>query len=168
MEYVTDSSGNATITGIGNYADGVLLLPEQADGHPVTGIAPHAFRGCGSITIVYIPETVVSIGKGAFADCPGLVMFAVSPRNPVYSSAGGVLFEGGGTVLLRYPPARPGTFTLPAGLCAIADGAFSGAGACGTILYPGSPEAWEKLYVGYGNNALAAAVRFSQTGKIVN
>ena len=69
--YTLNEDGTAHLTGFeegdtGGYA---LALPDQLDGHAVTGIAESAFAFCANLTRVTIPESVLGIGDYAFAGC---------------------------------------------------------------------------------------------------
>jgi hypothetical protein len=50
-----------------------------------------------------IPDSVSSIGYGAFYGCSGLTMIAVDPGNTVYSSLDGVLFDKNKATLILPP-----------------------------------------------------------------
>ena len=102
LTYEITESG-VTITG---YTGGelVLLLPDTIEGSPVTAIAEKAFEGKGNLKAISIPDSVTSIGVGAFTGCKGLT----SLRTPVYTCSDapyfGALFgaasyeAGGGSV----------------------------------------------------------------------
>lgn len=49
-----------------------VAVPAEADGYPVTEIAPCAFRGCSEITELTVPENITKIGDDAFDDCTKL------------------------------------------------------------------------------------------------
>jgi len=74
----TITDDEATITGIYYPAlpwnfDGHLFIPETLDGYPVTAIADETFLNWQTdLTEVTIPQSVVSIGGGAFANCKNL------------------------------------------------------------------------------------------------
>ena len=69
----------------------------------VTTIGDEAFISCIGLTNVIIPDNVTNIGKGPFADCENLAAISVDPRNPSYSSAGGVLFDKNQNILVQFP-----------------------------------------------------------------
>lgn len=66
------SDGNATVTGITDkYFNGKLSIPATLGGYPVTSISSYAFKDC-KITAITIPDSVISIGSGAFSGCSSL------------------------------------------------------------------------------------------------
>lgn len=69
-----------TVTG---YTGGeiVVVIPDTIESLPVTAIASDAFAGKGSIKAISVPDTVTSIGVGAFRGCTALT----SLRTPVYT-----------------------------------------------------------------------------------
>lgn len=69
--YVSDCSERAS---------GAVQIPETYDGVPVTLVYDGAFKNCGLITEVVIPESVTRIGLGAFESCSSLK--TVSILNP--------------------------------------------------------------------------------------
>ena len=156
----TTNNGAITITG---YAcgSGAVTIPSTIDGYPVAIIGTNAFSSCTTITSVAIPIGVTSIGNYAFYRCSGLTNVAISssvtniegnvfescqsltaitvdPLNPVYSSLNGVLFNKNQTTLVRSPQARGGSYTIPAGVIIIGDGAFSTATSLTNLLIPDS------------------------------
>ncbi len=66
-------------------------------------IAPSAFSGNLTLETVFIPESVVSIGKEAFARVNNLTDINVSSDNSMYSDIDGVLFNKDKTFLISYP-----------------------------------------------------------------
>ncbi|MDP2892497.1 MAG: leucine-rich repeat domain-containing protein, partial [Bacillota bacterium] len=69
-----------------------------------------------------IPESVTSIGEGAFAGCNSLTAINVDPSNTAYSSADGVLFNIDKTTLIQYPGGKTGTeYTIPESVTSIGE-----------------------------------------------
>ncbi len=65
----------ATITGIDIDGDASAIdvfVPDFYNGKKVSSIAKDAFRGVSQVRSIMIPDTVTSIGDGAFADMDGL------------------------------------------------------------------------------------------------
>ncbi len=64
--------GETAVAGVSAAAPTVVVLPERdALGHPVTMIAPEAFRG-RPLSAIHLPDTVDTIGREAFAACTRL------------------------------------------------------------------------------------------------
>ena len=65
--YTTDQ-GTITITKFLG-SGGAVIIPGTINGLPVTGIGDSAFKSCYSVNSVTIPNSVTSIGSGAFNGC---------------------------------------------------------------------------------------------------
>ena len=73
-----------------------------------------------------IPNSVTSIGDGAFSNFSSLSAITVDANNPFYSSLDGVLFDKNKTTLIQFPRGKSGSYTIPSSVTSIGDGAFSG------------------------------------------
>ena len=62
----TVSNDQVTITGLSDEYLTDLVIPEKIEGLPVTAIKESAFSGCSQITSITVPNSVTSIGDGAF------------------------------------------------------------------------------------------------------
>ena len=63
----TDNGNSVLITGLSDKnVSGELIIPEEIDGKPVTGIAPGTFANCSRLTAVTIPGTVSYVTPGGF------------------------------------------------------------------------------------------------------
>ncbi len=129
---VTDNS--VTITGY-NYAiepgkeSGVLTIPAEIAGKPVTAIGNSAFRGCTGFTKLSLPDSLTSIGEWAFYNCTGFTGTLSLPGSLTtigdYAFYGCTGFTGG--------------LSLPDSLTSIGEGAFYGCtGFTGALFLPDS------------------------------
>ena len=69
---LSDDGTYYSVSGIGNCKDTDIFIPLMHNGLPVKEIASQAFYDCHSLTSVVIPDSVTSIGVGAFSSCTGL------------------------------------------------------------------------------------------------
>ncbi len=133
---ITNYTGNAS----------VVVIPERINGVLVTAIGDDAFAYQSYVTSITIPDSVTSIGEGAFQysslttiDIPASVQnignnafyycmyleeINVNGENPCYSSQDGVLYNVDKTTLLKYPPAKTGSFVIPDGVITVESSAF--------------------------------------------
>jgi hypothetical protein len=81
-------------------------------------------KGCSGLTTLAIGQSVNIIAAGALSGCAKLATLTVNVANTTYSAASNVLYTKDGSSLLAYPPARAGSFTIPADVTTIGDSAF--------------------------------------------
>ncbi len=120
----TEDGIEVTIT---DYAGsgGNIIIPATIDGMPVTQIGAMAFHSCTSLTNVFIPDSVTSIGFHAFVRCYSMQSLDVDPNNPNYSSSDGVLYNKNQTLLIQYAIGKTNiNFTIPDGVTDIGIAAF--------------------------------------------
>lgn len=73
LNYIIDENTNAVIiTGIDTDEAG-FIIPKTIKGYPVTAIADYAFKNSKSLGMVWLPDTISYIGKGAFYGCEDLL-----------------------------------------------------------------------------------------------
>ncbi|AAM07636.1 cell surface protein [Methanosarcina acetivorans C2A] len=73
--YTSDGS-SITITEYTG-SDGIVIIPAEIEGLPVTTIGASAFYGCSAPTTVTIPNSVTTIGDSAFQDCSALTTVSI-------------------------------------------------------------------------------------------
>ncbi len=98
--YTVNPDGTITITGYSGPGDAVVI-PSEIDDKTVTGIGVHAFDNCTNLSA-----------------------FSVDSGNSVYSSVGGVLFNKSQSMLIQYPAAKTGSYTIPSTVTVIGYKAF--------------------------------------------
>lgn len=73
LKFTLSSSGTSyVVSGRGSCVDSDIIIPANYKGKPVTSIGDRVFYGCSSLASVTIPNSVTSIGGGAFSDCDNL------------------------------------------------------------------------------------------------
>ncbi|MBQ5812947.1 MAG: leucine-rich repeat domain-containing protein, partial [Clostridia bacterium] len=106
-----------TITGYTGEG-GIITVPSEIGGLPVTAIGITAFDGCAAITKITLPDSIESIDDFAFRRCTSLesINYPMSLRevSDQYSGLGGI-FQG-------CPKLK--SITVPEGITAIPDYAF--------------------------------------------
>lgn len=102
-------------------------LPNITFPYGLTSIGGAAFAYCYGLTSVTIPDRVTEIDSGAFNICTGLKSIDVNMSNDYYSSVDGVLFDKLQTMLIQFPSARAGAYSIPSTVASISSYAFAGA-----------------------------------------
>ena len=60
--------------------EGSMTIPETAAGFNVTAIGINAFKDCGKVTAINLPESIEEIGESAMSGCVGLTSIII-PKN---------------------------------------------------------------------------------------
>jgi len=127
--------GHANISSVVNikYNDVDLSLE-------VCRIEPSAFYGNNMLTSVHIPQSVASIGAGAFAHCTKLEYFTsdnMTGDEGCFTAVDGVLFTKAMDGLVAYPAGNDRqTYLIPASVKEIRDYAFSSIKSLLRITFP--------------------------------
>lgn len=132
------------------------------NGAALTSIAANAFRNAG-LTSIALPDSVASIGDGAFTNCYSLTSFRVpealdafdasslglenltkitvsGENNDSYTVANGVALLKDGVLLYYLRTADEPEYTVPDGTTQIAENAFAGNTALTKVTIPASVE----------------------------
>lgn len=111
-----------------------LEIPET-----VTTIGAGAFRECPNLSTVSIGSKVQSIGLEAFTQCPKLTAIIVNEANQYYKSVYGSLYSKDGTTLYNFPTNKDQTsFIVADGTQVIEIRAIDNADKLTTITLPAS------------------------------
>ncbi len=89
----------------------------------VETIGEGAFAGC-SLVNVTIGNSVTSIGYDAFEGCSSLTSISVGQGNPNYSSQDGILYNKGKTEIISVPQCISGAVSLPDSVTSIGSEVF--------------------------------------------
>ncbi len=81
--------------------------------------------GLTNLESLTISDSLVSLKAAAFLGCTALHTVSVSDTHTLFAEKDGCLYSKDFSVLVLCPPARTGTYTLPATVTAIAGDAFS-------------------------------------------
>lgn len=146
---LNDDGQSYSVCGIGTYNSSNLVIPEEYNGKPVTGISDYAFEYNDTITTVTIPDSVINLGLGVFygcsnltnvslgkgvsaiysdvfAYCTSLKSISVPKDHPKYKSIDGNLYNKQG-VLIQYAAGKSEkSFVIPDDVKEIAQCAFYG------------------------------------------
>ena len=137
-QYVLLDDGTIEITNYKGNADR-LTIPAKIAGKTVTSIGYYAFYSCDSLTSVSIPDSVEQIGTNLFVGCSKLKIISVSPEHPYFATIDGVLFRKADKALISYPAGiKSSTYTIPQGIAAIGDSAFSSCDSLTSVTIPSS------------------------------
>ncbi len=126
------------VTSIGSWAFAYRGLTSVTIPNSVTSIGWGAFRYCSSLTSVTIPNSVTSIEQDAFIGCTGLTSISVASGNSKYSSSNGVLFNYSKTTLIQYPGGKSGSYSIPNSVTSIGSEAFYKCTGLTSVTIPNS------------------------------
>ena len=125
-------------------------------GDLVVEIGANAFEGCDRLTLITISESIKEIAADAFIGCNNLISIMTSSSNTKFCSIGGVLMSKDKSELICYPANKTSeSYLLNINLKRIGSFAFYGVKNLELLLYEGSTEMFEDIYVALGNESFA-------------
>ena len=137
-QYALLDDGTVEITGYNGKAE-KLTIPNMLNGKKVTSIDNRAFYLCNSLISIIIPDSVAKISVNPFAYCSTLKSIFVSSEHPYFFAIDGVLFRKADKALISYPAGiSSSTYTIPQGITAIGDSAFSYCDSLTSVSIPDS------------------------------
>ena len=129
-----------------------LVLPSFYNNKAVTAIAEGGFEGYYTLTSVVIPDSITSIGMGAFGGCTSLTNIEVGKNNEMLQSIDGSVYSKNGKLLIQYAVGKKdSSFIIPEEVIAIGDGAFAGAAFLESVTIP-------DMLITIGKNAFTECV----------
>lgn len=134
--------GTSAFAGCANMAS--IRLPAVLEALPGS-----VFAGCVSLESILLPSALTSVAPSAFDGCRALERFEVAPANPTFSSVDGILFSANGTILIRYPLARDGSYKISSQVSRVESHAFAGAvGLTEIVFVSGETTLGERAFYG--------------------
>ena len=136
---------SSDIVSIGDDAfHGCSSLSNISFAYNTTEFGRSAFWGCTSLTSVSLSSNVQVIGAKAFGTCYNLVSINVDDTNTNFMSKDGVLFNGNGSTLIRYPCGiNNDTYNIPDSVTTISFCAFYGCNKLTSITIPSTVNTME-------------------------
>jgi hypothetical protein len=146
---VVGETETITITDYPEAATGVVDIPAEIDGKPVTAIGAEAFINCAAITSVSVPAGVSSIGDNAFNKCTALAEVTLPEGLTSIGNAAFYLCGGLRGLILPTTVTSIGTYAfgfctgltdieIPAGVTTINLGTFSDCISLESVVLPES------------------------------
>ena len=124
---------------VGDFAFDTTALTSATLPDSVTSIGKGAFSADTALTSVHLGSGIATIGESAFVDANNLASLTVDPANTVYSVEDGALYrkgDAGRTLVLYLPTKTDADVTVPAGTVAIADTAFANNTSLRRVVLP--------------------------------
>ncbi|MDD4298714.1 MAG: leucine-rich repeat protein, partial [Bacilli bacterium] len=110
----------------------------DGDNYNVTSLGASAFPAVQT-RYIDIPRYMVIINVNVLGNTKRVNTFTVDANNTTFSATSGVLFNYGGTVLIKYPDGKTdSSYTIPTGTTAIASTAFAYNTSLTTLSFPSS------------------------------
>ena len=164
LAYELSASGTECIcVGIGTSTDTDIIIAREVNGLPVTKIRTNAFFG-GRITSVIIPDSITSIGQGAFCLCNSLTSITVNEENTSYCSIDGNLYSKDRKNLIQYANGKEDShFVIPDSVTSIGNEAFRGCNNLTSVTIGNSVTSIDNMAFAYCENLTSITIPDSVT-----
>lgn len=142
--FVCDANG--TITAYkGNKNAEQIIVPATINGRTVTGISNNVFKGCEKVSLIAVPDTIVTIGDRAFENCQSLsTLYSYKKTTKVTANKTATATDAAdttGTATEKgvvVPYTDMGAVSIPSRLTKLGTGAFAGCRSIGRFAVPES------------------------------
>ena len=125
LEFVSNGDGTCYVSGLGNVSSAYIVIPEFYNEMRVTGIGKNAFHGCDFLLSVIFPESIITLGEGAFSGCTSLKTVTLSAVTAISKNC----FYGCSSLV---------RVAIPEGVISIDGDAFYGCASLKTLFVPTS------------------------------
>ena len=164
--FVCDANG--TITAYkGNKNAEQIIVPATINGGTVTGIGNNVFKGCERVTLIVIPDTVVTIGDKAFENCQSLSTLYNYKKADANDTA--TATDAAGTATAQgvvVPYTEMGVIAIPSNLKKLGTGAFAGCRSIGRFA-AADTNAYFKTYTWNTNNPNQVQIQNKNQGELL-
>ena len=102
----------------------------------LTFLGSKAFKDTKLVSL-YLPRDL-QVENNSFGSMPNLKEFQVERGNQYYTTEDGVLYDATGEILIYYPQAKAGSFSVPSGVTTLLEASFAGNTSLTYITFPNS------------------------------
>ncbi len=104
----------------------------------VTSVYTNAFNGSSELKSITLPNTIASIGTGAFYGCTGLQSIQLDVANPYFVFISGILYNKSQSQIICCLTNTKGKIDIPQTVTTILTGAFYGCTGIKSVVIPNS------------------------------
>jgi len=104
----------------------------------VTSVSANTFNGSGELLSISLPNSIASIGSGAFYGCTGLQSIYLDAANQYFLFANGILYNKSQSQIICCLTNTTGKIEIPQTVTTILSGAFYGCAGIKSISIPNS------------------------------
>jgi hypothetical protein len=132
---------NISVTSGGVYT-GDVVIPSTVSYNDtvfsVTSVYTNAFNGSSELNSITLPNSIASIGSGAFYGCTGLQSIYLDAANPYFLFTNGILYNKSKSQIICCLTNTTGKIEIPQTVTTILSGAFYGCTGIKSVVIPNS------------------------------